>query len=176
MMKIVLRPLSCKDAPFMLEWMTDPDITCYFRFDSSNVSLQTCEEYIERAAKAENAAHFAIVDANDEYLGTISLKDIDRERGCAEYAISTRKKAHGTGAAMQATKLLLEYAFDTLGLKKVYLNVLADNGRANAFYRKAGFCFVREEPDAVEIRGWMKTLNWYEICPSEKEKDYDGNE
>ncbi|MBR4659237.1 MAG: GNAT family N-acetyltransferase [Clostridia bacterium] len=170
-MEVKLRPLCRKDAPFMLEWMADPEITCFFRFDASSVSLETCEEYIERAAKAENAAHFAIVDANDEYLGTISLKDVDRERGCAEYAISTRKRAHGTGAAMQATKMLLEYAFDTLGLEKVYLNVLADNGRANAFYRKAGFRFVREEAGAVEIRGEMKTLNWYEICPCEKENE-----
>lgn len=175
-MNIKLRPLCKKDAPFMLEWMSDPEITRCFRFDASNVSLQTCEEYIERATKAENAVHFAVVDENDEYLGTISLKEIDTENRCAEYAISMRKKAHGTGAAMQATKLLLEYAFDTLGLKKVYLNVLADNGRANAFYRKAGFRFVREEPDAVDIRGERKTLNWYEICPSEKENDYDGNE
>lgn len=163
MNRFQLRPLCRKDAPFMLEWMTNPEITRFFRFDASNVSLRTCEEYIENVANAENAAHFAIVDENDEYLGTISLKDIDRERGCAEYAISTRMKAHGTGAAMQATKLLLDYAFNTLGLERVYLNVLADNGRANAFYRKAGFRFVREEPDALELRGERKTLNWYEI-------------
>ncbi|MCR4682473.1 MAG: GNAT family N-acetyltransferase [Clostridiales bacterium] len=162
-MNVKLRPLSSKDAPYMLEWMTDPEITRFFRFDASKVELRTCEEYIENAAKAENAAHFAIVDENDEYLGTISLKDIDTENRCAEYAISTRKKAHGTGAAAQATKLLLDHAFNTLGLERVYLNVLADNGRANAFYRKAGFRFVREEPDALELRGERKTLNWYEI-------------
>ncbi len=64
---------------------------------------------------------------------------------------------------MQATKLLLDHAFNTLELERVYLNVLSDNGRANAFYRKAGFRFVREEPDALELRGERKTLNWYEI-------------
>jgi diamine N-acetyltransferase len=57
----------------------------------------------------------------------------------------------------------LRYAFDTLGLERVYLNVLAENGRANAFYRKAGFRFIREEPKALELRGTKKDLNWYEI-------------
>lgn len=146
----------------MLEWMTDPEITRFFRFDPSNVTQQSCEEYIENAGSQPNTRHFAVVDENDEYLGTISLKDIDLENRCAEYAISTRKKAHGTGAAILATRLVLQYAFEELGLERVYLNVLAENGRANAFYRKAGFRFVREEPDALELRGKMKTLNWYE--------------
>lgn len=158
-----IRQLSMKDAPFMLEWMTDPDITRFFRFDESRVTLESCIEYIESSSNRKDAVHFAIVDENDEYLGTISLKNLDLGRRCAEYAISTRKKAHGTGAAMQATRLILQYAFETLGLKRVYLNVLAENGRANAFYRKAGFRFAREEPEALELRGEMKTLNWYEI-------------
>lgn len=161
-MNVKLRPLEKKDAPFMLEWMTDPGITQFFRFDASQVNLDSCLAYIESASNQENAVHFAIADENDEYLGTISLKDIDREKRTAEYAVSTRKKVHGTGAAMQATRLILQYAFDTLGLERVYLNVLAENGRANAFYRKAGFRFTREEPNALEIRGKSKTLNWYE--------------
>lgn len=162
-MTIQLRPLAAKDAPFMLEWMTDPEITRFFRFDASKITLESCLDYIDRAQADPNTVHFAIVDEADEYLGTISLKDIDREKQQAEYAISTRKKAHGSGAALEATRLILQYAFDTLGLECVYLNVLAENGRANAFYRKAGFRFVREESDALELRGKRKALNWYEM-------------
>ena len=163
-MTVHLRPLEPKDAPFMYEWMTDPEITRFFRFDGSKISLEGCLAFIGRAQENPNTLHFAIADENDEYLGTISLKDIDREKKQAEYAISTRKKAHGSGAALQATRLILRYAFDTLGLERVYLNVLAENGRANAFYRKAGFRFVREEPKALELRGTKKDLNWYDIA------------
>lgn len=162
-MKVQLRPLKSKDAPFMLEWMTDPEITRFFRFDASKISLESCLDYIGRAQADPDTVHFAIVDEADEYLGTISLKDIDREKKQAEYAISTRKKAHGSGAALQATRLILQYAFETLTLERVYLNVLAENGRANAFYRKAGFRFIREEPKALELHGTKKDLNWYDI-------------
>ena len=166
-MTIHLRPLLQKDATFMLEWMTDPEITRFFRFDVSQVTADSCRAFIEDANNRTDTVHFAIADETDEYLGTISLKDIDREKRCAEYAISTRKKAHGTGAAMQATRQVLQYAFETLGLEQVYLNVLAENGRANAFYRKAGFHFVREEPAALELRGESKALNWYVICKTD---------
>lgn len=161
-MNIQLRQLQFKDAPFMLEWMTDPEITRFFRFDASKISMESCLDYIGRAQADPNTVHFAIVDEADEYLGTISLKDIDREKKQAEYAISTRKKAHGSGAALEATRLILAYAFDELGLERVYLNVLAENGRANTFYRKAGFRFVQQERGALEIRGVKKDLNWYE--------------
>ena len=159
--KFRLRPLAEKDAPFMLEWMTDPSIAQFFRFDASKMTQAGCEAFIAAAGEQENCRHYAIVDEDDEYLGTISLKEI--RNGETEYAVSTRAKAHGTGAAMAATRRILEIAFEELNLNRVYLNVLEDNGRANAFYRKAGFQFTHAEKNALEIRGQMKDLNWYEV-------------
>lgn len=158
--EIRLRCLQPKDAPGMLEWMTDPKITQYFRFDASRVTKESCMAFIAGASQQENCRHWAIADENDAYLGTISLKEITATD--AEYAISTRSCAHGRGAAMEATRQVLCIAFEKMGLNRVYLNVLAENGRANAFYRKAGFRFTHTEKDAVAIRGEMKDLNWYE--------------
>lgn len=159
--KFSLRPLEEKDAAGMLEWMTDPAIARFFRFDAASMTLDRCKDFICGAGEQENCRHWAIVNENDEYLGTISLKEI--KNGSAEYAISTRAKAHGTGTAMEATRQILKIAFEDLGLNRVYLNVLADNGRANGFYRKAGFQFTHAEKNALEIRGQMKDLNWYEV-------------
>lgn len=159
--KFRLRPLEEKDAAGMLEWMTDPSIAKYFRFDAASMTLDRCKSFIAGAGEQANCRHWAIVSENDEYLGTISLKEI--RDGSAEYAVSTRACAHGTGAAMAVTRQILEIAFAELGLDRVYLNVLADNGRANAFYRKAGFRFTHKEENALTIRGEMKDLNWYEI-------------
>lgn len=158
-MGIHLRSLEEKDAPFMLEWMQDEDINRFFRFDGSSKTIADCEEFIKKSGEDEGSRHFAVADERDEYLGTISLKDI--KDGRAEYAISMRKKAHGSGAAMEATKEILRVAFEDMNLNEVYLNVLVDNARANAFYGKAGFQFVRCEENAVEIKGKLRDLNWY---------------
>lgn len=165
--KYRLRPLEEKDAAGMLEWMTDPAIARFFRFDAASMTLDRCKTFIHGAGKQDDCRHWAIVDESDEYLGTISLKEI--ENGSAEYAISTRSCAHGTGAAGEATRQILKIAFEDLGLNRVYLNVLADNGRANAFYCKAGFRYAYTQKDALEIRGEMKNLNWFEIG----KEDYD---
>ena len=158
---VKLRSLEKKDAPFMLEWMKDSSIACYFRFDATLMTLTDCEKFIASAQNDKKSIHFAIVDSFDEYLGTISLKNIDNEKKEAEYAISTRKKAHGTGVALIATQEILRIAFEELGLKKVYLNVLPENKRANAFYIKAGFCFDYCEKESVVINEKKCDINWY---------------
>ncbi|MBQ6272852.1 MAG: GNAT family N-acetyltransferase [Oscillospiraceae bacterium] len=168
-MQIHLRPLEQRDAPFMLEWMRDPSIACYFRFDAASMTEEKCRAFIESASRDPSSRHYAIADENDEYLGTISLKNI--ANGSAEYAISTRKCTHGSGAALQATRDILRISFDELGLETVYLNVLAENLRANAFYRKAGFRFTHSEENALELRGERKALNWYEISRTDLIKE-----
>ncbi len=155
-----LRPLEEKDAPGMLEWMQDPNIACFFRFDAAAMSLEKCLAFI-RTPSAD--CHWAIVNSRDEYLGTVSLKNIEPVKREAEYAISTRACAHGTGAAMEATRRVLAIAFRELGLQRVYLNVLADNHRANRFYQKVGFRPERTEANALTIRGILHDLNWYAI-------------
>lgn len=162
-----LRPLERRDVPGMLEWMTDPTITQYFRFDASRVTEADCLAFIEAAQAQSDTRHYAIVDGNDGYLGTVSLKHIDPAAGQAEYAISCRARAHGSGAARAGTQAILRIAFQELGLRRVYLNVLADNARANAFYRKMGFTLLRRECGAVLIRGAARDLNWYEITHTE---------
>ncbi len=153
----------------MLEWMRDPSIARFFRFDAAGMTEEKCRAFIASADADPGSRHYAIADENDIYLGTISLKHI--ADGRAEYAISTRSCAHGSGAALQATRDILRIAFEELSLKTVYLNVLAENLRANAFYRKAGFRYTHTELNALELRGEQKDLNWYEIGRDEYLKE-----
>ena len=108
-----LRKLRKEDAPFMLEWMHDKEIQEVFLQDFSKSTLESSERFIEGAQDLSGSAHFAICQEQDDtYLGTISLKNIDYGNKNAEYAISTRKIAQGTGIAAKATEELLKYVFE----------------------------------------------------------------
>ena len=109
----------------------------------------------------------ACVDDQDNYLGTVSLKAINKIDLNAEYAISFCKKAHGTGAAHYATQEVLRIAFMELGLARVYLNVIPGNARANAFYKKNGFIFEGTFRKHIRINGQLKDLNWYSMLKEE---------
>lgn len=134
-----LRELKARDADLMLEWMNDPDIANVFSKSFKNKTKEDVLEFISDSKNSVDSLHFAIVDPNDEYMGTISLKNIDYDNKNAEYAISMRSKAHGTGLSYQATRDIIQVAFEKLNLNRIYLNVRESNSRAIGFYRKFGF-------------------------------------
>src|SRR5665647_1325616 len=124
-----LRNLEIKDRDGMLEWIKNPEISSFFRFDSNTINEQYIMDFIKKSSKDYINKHYAITDDEDGYLGTISLKNIDYQNNLAEYAISLRSKAIGTGIAKKATDTILYIAFFELGFHKVYLNVLSSNIR-----------------------------------------------
>ena len=147
----------------MLEWMKDPDLTENFRFNPEDNNIDSVNNFIDSSICDESNLHYAITDDNDEYLGTISLKSINKVDKNAEYAIALRKVAIGTGVAKKATRLIIDIAFNELKMKKVYLNVFAENGRAIKFYEKFGFIYEGEFKDHIFLRNEFKTLKWYAI-------------
>lgn len=157
----MLRKLQPKDADGMLEWIKDPDINCFFQFNADSRNRQNVLEFIIHAEDDRNCRHFAIVDEKDEYLGTVSLKNINPRNENAEYAISLRKKAIGTGVARQATLELFHIAFKELNLQKVYLNVFQENLRAINFYIKMGFQYEGTFIKHIKAHGEYKNLSWY---------------
>ena len=86
---IKLRELRPEDAPLMLEWMHDQDTQKSFKKDMLSTSLEQAIEFCEDAVIPDvihtgDNLHFAIVDDKDEYLGTISLKNMDLDALMAE--------------------------------------------------------------------------------------------
>lgn len=162
-----LRRLDLNDAPRMLEWMHDTDVTQYFRFDGKASTIQTVEKFIKESSLNQAAQHYAVTTDNDKYMGTVSLKNIDLENKHAEYAISLHMDAIGKGYARFATDNILKVAFNELHLNKVYLNVLSINVRANRFYEKYGFVFEGEFKEHMIHNGRFENLRWYRMLASE---------
>lgn len=162
-----LRPLMPKDAQGMLSWMHDESINQIFAADFATFSEEKVLRFIESARDETLDLHRACVDDADEYLGTVSLKHIDPQAKNAEYAISFCKKAQGVGAAAFATREILRIGFEELGLERIYLNVLAENTRADRFYQKFGFVYEGTFVRHIYVRGERKDLKWYRMLKSE---------
>lgn len=162
-----LRKLEDKDAVYMLEWMTDPQINCYFRFDPDKVTIDTVMAFVRNAESDRSNFHLACADEDDGYLGTISLKSIDTTDKTAEYAVSFRKCAQGTGAAVFATYEILKIAFEEFGLNRVYLNVITSNTRAIQFYKKMNFVYEGVFRQHFFIRGKYEDAAWFSMLKGE---------
>lgn len=167
---MILRELQEKDVCGMLEWMHDPEIQKNFRINMAQKTQDDALAFIREAQtvpKEGESVHFAITNEQGEYLGTISLKNIDLTAQNAEYAICLRRDAQGKGIGAIATKELLYIAFEKYKLERVYLNVLSENINAIRLYEKCGFSYEGEFRKHVFLRGEYKTLKWYSILREE---------
>jgi diamine N-acetyltransferase len=164
----MIRRLEYRDGDLMLEWMHDKDTARAFRTPFETFDMEKVKRFIDNSDTDINK-HFAVINDNDEYIGTVSLKNISMVNKSAEYAIVVRKEYRGTGAAKCATDEILSYAFDKLGLHKVYLNVLDRNDRAKSFYEKCGFIYEGTARDAIFLNGNYESLTWYGII-NDKER------
>lgn len=160
-----LRNLDLKDAPLMLEWMHDDDVTGFLGTDFSKKTINDCESFIKDSLNNQNDnLNLAIADDNDEYMGTVSLKHIDRIEKNAEFAISTRKASMGKGYAAKAMSLILKLGNESLGLDKIYWCVSVDNKRAVRFYDKNGYMRTDDVPDKIKsayTKEQLKKFIWY---------------
>jgi diamine N-acetyltransferase len=163
---MIIRPFEKSDVDGMLDWMHDPNVNRFFRFNAAAATKESVIQFIneaEKAASNNTDYHFAIAKDDGEYIGTVSLKHIDKTKNDAEYAIAIRSAFHHQGAGQFATKAILAFAFEKLNLESVYLNVLSDNTNAKALYEKIGFVWYEHEKDAFETNGIKKDLDWYRI-------------
>lgn len=159
-----LRKLELKDAQAMLSWMHDESVVGHLHTDFASKSLADCEKFIVASQNMENDAHFAIASDEDEYMGTVSLKHIDRDGGTAEFAITVRKESMGRGYSWFGMEAILEKAFSDFGLESVYWCVSRKNKRAVRFYDKHNFHEALDIPAEVLKRYTGEDdLKWYSV-------------
>lgn len=158
-----LRKLRAEDAPLMLEWMHDPDCVSLLQSDFMSKTADDCLRFIAYAQNTRDDLHLAIADEQDTYMGTVSLKHIDKTAGRAEFAIATRRCAMGTGISAAAMAEIIRMGLEELALREVYWCVSPDNRRAVRFYDKNHY--PRIPVEAVSAPGYtpeqIRAYLWY---------------
>ena len=139
-----LRKLKKIDAKRMLQWMHDITVVGDLKTDFLSKTMFDCEEFIEKS-QCGSDLHLAVVDENDAYQGTVSLKNI-RDNN-AEFAIVVCKDAMGKGYSEWAMKQILEVGFTDYNLDEIYWYVDKNNTRALKFYKKNHY----QDVDVSEI-------------------------
>lgn len=159
-----LRKLKIEDAPFMLEWMHDDNITNNLSANFKDRTLLDCEKFIKESENVNTTLHMAIVSDEDEYIGTVSLKNIDSKIGNAEFAIVIRRTSMSRGYSWYGMVEIIRVAFEELSLNCVYWCVSERNKRACRFYEKHGFHEAIDISDEILSRyQGVDELKWYSV-------------
>jgi Acetyltransferases, including N-acetylases of ribosomal proteins len=133
--RIYLRPLEKEDLDKILEWINDPEIRHLTLREELPLNRSKGEEFFEKITK--DMILFGICLNNDKLIGTLSLM---LQLRSATFGITIGDKAHwNKGYGTEATKIALDYCFNTLNLHRVGLWVFEFNEKAIHCYEKLGF-------------------------------------
>jgi len=137
--RIVLRPLRMSDAKVLVKYVNDPELTKYLSI-TPPLSLKQEQDYVKRTIKGwkiGNELDWAIT-LDGKLIGTIALKHVDKKNMSAELGIWVARAHHRKGVGYESAKLAISFAFEKLGLNRIYYYLLAPNVASKKLIEKLG--------------------------------------
>lgn len=163
---VALRPLTSDDAELTLGWRQSR------RARFLNTGAQTLadqEAWIARRPDSER--NFVIELADGRPVGMLSLIDIDlvnRRAETSRFLIGDEDAVRGVPAAVEAMKLLYEYAFGELGLVRLY-GTVADGNRRMVQWQK----YLGMQEEGRLRRHYLLDGEWHDaVCLGLLEHEY----
>ncbi len=167
--KCYLSPLNPEDAAVFTEWLNDLELTKYLTIIRRTLSLTREKEILENMAKTEHV--YVIVDLEiNKIIGIAGLHDLDHINNCCELGLFIGDKDywnHGYGE--EATRLLLDFAFNVLNMHNAMLKVFDYNIRALKCYQKIGFKEIGRRREAFLITGKYYDIIYMDLLSEEFE-------
>lgn len=144
-----LFPFEVDDSQLYRQWVNDEE-TAALLGRATPVTEAGHESWYKSITGSSSSVVFAVRHlSTDRYLGNVWLHEIHWVHRNAELRILLGAPMEGEkGLGTRACQLLVRFAFNKLGLHKVYLYVSSANPRAKRAFEKAGFVeegLLREE-------------------------------
>jgi RimJ/RimL family protein N-acetyltransferase len=138
--RVALGPLRRDLLATYARWVNDLDTLRLFGAHRPT-TLDAETRWYEEASASEESVHFTVYALPElRPVGTTSLEAIDHRNRTAVFGLLVGDpEDRGKGYGTEATRLVLRYAFGTLGLVNVMLTVFEYNGAGLRAYEKAGF-------------------------------------
>ena len=151
--KVYLRFMEMDDTEKIITWHNRDFVRRNFIYQEP-FTKEGHLAWIRNQVEPGHVVQFIICLSDGREIGSVYFRDIDREKGIAEYGIFIGEEdALGCGYGTQAAKAALEYAFTKLRLNKIFLRFLSDNIGAQKSYEYAGFCMMDWTETVMTMQG-----------------------
>ena len=138
--RVALRELRASDAASLFAMLTTAEVA---RFISPPpTTVEGFERFIAwtlRQRAGGTYACFAVtLQGFDTAIGIFQIRETEPGFGTAEWGFAIGSPFWGTGVFQEGAKLVLEFAFDTLGVHRLEARAAVLNGRGNGALLKMG--------------------------------------
>lgn len=171
-MRVYIRPITEKDGVHIVKWRNSEKVLkdCMTKIP---ITLESHNEYYRNKVLTGKNIQF-IVERIEENTGlvsypiaTIYLKDVDKENNCCELCVFTSSDVEWEKESqIQATKMILDKAFNEYGMHKVYARTFYNEGIE--MLKSAGFTLESVLKSEVMIDGEYHDIYRMSIFNPEK--------
>jgi len=167
---IVLRRHVPENLAAFRRWYADPEIARLARYQEGPMRVDEVDRFFQaRAVGPESLAMAIHLREGDRLIGTCAFSQFDGDNGSATYHITIGEHdAWGFGYGTEATRLMVDHAFGTLGMHRVALSVFEFNERAIRSYATCGFVAEGRAREAI----WRDGRWWDEVSMSILQADW----
>jgi RimJ/RimL family protein N-acetyltransferase len=167
---VTLRPHVPQNVAAFRRWYADPEIARLARYQQTPMRPEEIERFFAARVVGPDALAMAVHErATGRLIGTCAFSQLDGDNGSALYHITIGESdAWGRGYGTEATQLMIDHAFGTLGLHRIALFVFEFNERAIRAYRRVGFVVEGRSRESI----WRDERWWDELAMSLLESDW----
>lgn len=160
--KVHLRPITAADTAKIVKWRNKDFVRKNFIYQKP-FTEEGHMAWLREQVETGHVAQF-IICAADREIGSVYLRDIDKEKKTAEYGVFIgEEEALGRGYGTAAAILCLDYGFETLRLQKIFLRFVEGNTGARKSYEKAGFQMIEGRRETVCLEQGQRAVHFMEI-------------
>ncbi|MCX5067984.1 GNAT family N-acetyltransferase [Micromonospora lupini] len=145
--RLRLRRLTAADVDALVELDSDPEVMRFLTGGVATPRATVQDEQVPRLLaqyeRHPGLGRWAALDrAGGDFLGWFAL-DPSEDGTEAELGYRLRRSTWGRGLATEGSRALVRYAFDTVGVRRVWAETMAVNERSRRVLAKAGLRHVR---------------------------------
>jgi RimJ/RimL family protein N-acetyltransferase len=135
-----LRELRLSDAPALLAMLSTEEVARFISPPPTTVEgFERFIAWTHRERAAGNYVCFAVVPHNmDTAIGIFQVRQLEPGFGTAEWGFAIGSSFWGTGIFLDAAALVVDFAFDVVGTRRLEARAATANGRGNGALRKMG--------------------------------------
>jgi len=138
--EVELRELRRSDAPSLFAMITSDGVARFISPPPTTVEgFEAFIAWTHRQRAAGAYACFAVtLKGYDTAIGLFQVRELEPGFATAEWGFAIGSAFWGTGVFKQSADLVLEFAFETLGVHRLEARAAIRNGRGTAALRKIG--------------------------------------
>lgn len=157
--RLYLRRMTIEDSSLIVDWRNQEWVRKNYLY-REDFTLEGQQKYFHNKIETGEAIQFIVCEKETgRPVGCTVLNEFDFENGSAEYGMFLGEAdAAGRGYSPEMVRLTLAYAFEELGMKRVYCRIFTDNLPSVRGCERGGFQIAETIPQAECSDGTRKDM------------------